>query len=268
MEINIVTYSENLQKRMKEIEVTNSDDVVTMGKALHAIHEILSDLKRFTITYKFTTEEEEIKFFKEIKPVFLSQHYYYKKKFQLLLFDSFQDRKNRMNNYYKVLRKLQYFAYKNQSFYEYCMAGTTYLDKQYFLRTNSQYMSIEKDEKFSTQYDVKLAKILAHELLKEYILQAIRKTETYPTDTSHDALQWTTQKVALVELIYALHAAGTFNYGKSSIKQIVNCFEEMFSIDLGNYARVFSEIRIRKKGQTNFIDLLKQQLITAMDDIT
>ncbi len=60
-----------------------------------------------------------------------------------------------------------------------------------------------------------------------------------------------------MELIYALHAAGVFNYGKADIKQIVNAFEEMFSVDLGNYARVFSEIRIRKSGQANFIDHIR-----------
>lgn len=263
--MDITTFSESLQKRMKEMEATGPDDLVGMGKALTAMREILSELKRFTVSYEFTDEQEEVKFFKEIKPVLLSQYIYYKKKFQILLFDSFRDRKSRMENYYKVLRKLQHFAYKNQSFYEYCMSGATYLDKQYFIRNNTQLMSVEKDEKFSTQYDVKFAKILAHELIKEHILNVIRKSESNTSDASYNPLQWTTQKVALVELIYALHAAGVFNYGKTDVKQIVNCFEETFSIDLGNYSRIFSEIRIRKSGQTNFIDHLKERLLSFTD---
>lgn len=262
--MDILIFSETLQKRMKEIEASGSDDLVTMGRALTAMRENLSELKRFTVNYKFTDAQEEVKFFKEIKPVLLCQYIYYKKKFQIILFDSFRDRKSRMDNYYKVLRKLQHFAYKYQSFYEYCMSGATYLDQQYFLRNSAQYMSVEKDEKFSTQYDVKLAKILAHELIKEHILNTIRQSESNTTDVSFNALQWTAQKVALVELIYALHAAGVFNYGRTDVKQIVNCFETMFSIDLGNYARVFSEIRIRKKAPTNFIDHLKQRLMIAL----
>jgi hypothetical protein len=144
------------------------------------------------------------------------------------------------------------------------MAGATYLDSQYFTRKGSQYLPLKKDEKFSTRYDVKLARILAHEMIKDYILASIRKSEYSKADASYNPLQWTTQKVALVELIYALHAAGAFNYGKTDVKQIVNCFEDVFGIDLGNYARVFSEIRIRKKGQTNFIDHLKQRLETTI----
>jgi hypothetical protein len=263
--MDIMTFSESLQKRMKEMEATGSDDLVGMGKALTAMREILSELKRFTVSYKFTGEQEEVRFFKEIKPVLLSQYFYYKKRFQILLFDSFRDRKSRMDNYYKVLCKLQHFACKNQSFYEYCMSGATYLDRQYFVRNHTQYMPVEKDENFSTQYDVKLAKILAHELIKEHILNAIRKSENNTSDVAFNALQWTAQKVALVELIYALQATGVFNYGKADIKQIVNAFEEIFSVDLGNYARVFSEIRIRKSGQANFLKLLTERLLEKVE---
>lgn len=128
-------------------------------------------------------------------------------------------------------------------------------------------MPVEKDEKFSTQYDVKLAKILAHELIKEHILNAIRKSETNTSDASYNPLQWTTQKVALVELIYALHAAGVFNYGKTDVKQIVNCFQEVFAIDLGNYARVFSEIRIRKSGHAIFLEQLKMRFSEHINEL-
>ncbi|PZR03136.1 MAG: tetracycline regulation of excision, RteC, partial [Flavobacterium psychrophilum] len=34
-----------------------------------------------------------------------------------------------------------------------------------------------------------------------------------------------------------------------------------FSVELGNYARVFSEIRIRKSGQANFIDHIKEKYL-------
>jgi len=263
--MDIIKFSEDLHKRIKEIEVDGSDDLILVGKALATIREILSELKKFSIAYTFSNDKEEIQFFKEVKPVLLSQYIYYKKRFKLLLFDSFRDRKSRINNYHDVLHRLQRFADKNQAFYEYCMSGATYLDNQYFIRNNANYIAIEKDEPFSTAYDVKLSKILANELLKKYILDSIRKLKSDRLGKPYSQLQWTAQKVALVELIYALHAAGTFNYGKTDIKTIIGCFEEMFSIDLGNYARVFSEIRIRKSGQTNFLDHLKVRLTEVSD---
>lgn len=261
MSMDMITFSEGLQKRMKEINAAESDDLVAMGKALSTMREIISELKLFTVRYKFVNDQEEIRFFKEIKPVLLSQYYYYKRKFEILLFDSFRDRKSRMENYYRIMRKLQQFAYKNEAFYEYCMSGSSYLDIQYFTRHTARYMPVGTDETFSTVYDVKLAKILSHTLVKDFILDAIRKVESSTRDSSSHPLQWTSQKVALVELIYALQATGVFNYGKADLKQIVNAFEEMFSVELGNYARVFSEIRIRKSGQANFIDHIKEKYL-------
>ncbi|MBX2914708.1 MAG: RteC domain-containing protein [Cyclobacteriaceae bacterium] len=263
--MDMITFSEGLQKRMKEINAAGSDDLVAMGKALSTMREIISELKQFTVRYKFVNDQEEVQFFKEIKPVLLSQYYYYKKKFEILLFDSFRDRKSRMENYFKIMRKLQQFAYKNEAFYEYCMSGSSYLDIQYFTRHTARYMPVGTDETFSTVYDVKLAKILSHTLLKDYILHAVRQTEFSTKDSPSQVLQWTSQKVALVELIYALHATGVFNYGKADLKQIVNVFEEMFSVDLGNYARVFSEIRIRKSGQANFLKLLTERLLEQVE---
>jgi hypothetical protein len=263
--MDIITFSEGLQRRMKELDTVGSDDLVAMGKALSTMREILSELKQFTVRYKFVNDPEEVRFFKEIKPVVLSQYYYYKKKFEILLFDSFRDRKSRMENYFRIMRKLQQFAYRNQAFYEYCMSGASYLDIQYFTRHTTRYMPVGTDETFSTVYDVKLAKILSHTLVKNFILDAIRKVENSTKDSSSYSLQWTSQKVALVELIYALQATGVFNYGNADIKQIVTAFEEMFSVDLGNYARVFSEIRIRKSGTTNFIDLLRKQIKDLID---
>jgi hypothetical protein len=265
--MDIITFSEGLQKRMKEIEASGADDLVAMGKALSTIREILVELKQFTVRYKFASDQEEVRFFKEIKPVLLSQYYYYKKKFEILLFDSFRDKKSRMENYFKIMRRLQQFAYRHQAFYEYCMSGASYLDIQYFTRHTARYMPVGTDDTFSTVYDVKLAKILSHTLIKDYILEAIRQTENSTTVSTSHPLQWTSQKVALVELIYALHATGVFNYGKVDVKQIVNAFEEMFSVDLGNYARVFSEIRIRKSGQTNFLDQIREKYLEHVSAI-
>lgn len=264
--MDIITFSNELEKRTKEI-ATNADDVIALGKALNRMRKIVMELKQFTAQYKFVDEQEEIRFFKEIKPVLLSQYLYCKRKFRILLVDSFQDSKSRMDNYSKTLRNLQHYAEKNKSFYEYCMSGSTDRDSHYFTRHSAWNIPIGADEKFSTVYDVKLAKILAHELVKEFLLNTIRKVEFKTKDPTLNPLQWTTQKIALVELIYALHSTGVFNYGKTDIKQIVECFEEMFSVDLGNYARVFADIRIRKKGHANFLEQLKTRFSEHIDEL-
>ena len=262
--MDILTYAKQLEGRMKErLEefTTDQDEILKIGHALTFIREIIAELKQFASTYKFNSESEEIKFFKEIKPVFLSQFFYYKKVFALRLFDSFKDVKTRQANYYKVLQQLERFVQKNLEFYEYCMTNTTYLDQHYFTRNRLPHQSIDRDEKFTTGYDTKLAKILANELLKKDIIKFLSRS-----NITQPLLTWTGSKTDLIELIYALQAAGVFNNGTADIKRIADGVQVAFDTNLGNYYRVFQQIRIRKSGQTNFLDELRSKLAKKMDE--
>lgn len=266
--MDIIEFSEQLQKRIKEIDaaVVEDTDIMRNGKALSAIRQIIHELKQFTVTYNFKDNQEEIRFFKEIKPVLMCQYFFYKQLFALALFDSFRDRRSRIDNYYRVLQKLQTFASKHQPFYEYCMAGSNYMDSTYFIRNGQNLSGVDHDEKFTTGYDKILSKILAHELIKQFVLTAIRKLQDDRAAASSHSIPWTGSKIALVELIYSLHATRVLNYGKADVKQIALSFEEVFSIDLSNYARMFSDIKIRKSGQTNFLDQLRDKLSQIIND--
>ncbi|MDR2951320.1 MAG: RteC domain-containing protein [Prevotella sp.] len=78
-------------------------------------------------------------------------------------------------------------------------------------------------------------------------------------------LTWTGSKVELVELIYALDAAGCFNHGHATIKEIVVCIEVMLNVDLGDYYHTFMEIRNRKNS-TAFLDRLIKVLNDRMEE--
>ena len=80
-------------------------------------------------------------------------------------------------------------------------------------------------------------------------------------------LQWTDSKVALVEFIYALYAGKCFSNGNTSLKDIAFCCETLFNIEIGDFYRIFLEIRNRKKSRTQFLDKLKEQIIKMMDEL-
>lgn len=265
--MDILTFSKQLESRMKERLnefSADQDEILKAGHVLTFIREIIAELKQFCSSYKFTDESEEIKFFKEIKPVFLSQFFFYKKVFALRLFDSFKDLKTRQANYYKILQHLERIVQKNLEFYEYCMTSTTYLDKHYFTRNRQNHKSIDRDEKFSTGYDTKLAKILANELLKKYILDLLKKSQADRSTDTSTTLTWTGSKTDLIELIYALHSVDVFNNGTANIKVIASAFEDVFNISLGDYYRTFQDMRIRKRSQTPFLDILKEKFILRL----
>ena len=86
----------------------------------------------------------------------------------------------------------------------------------------------------------------------------------YTTQTSK--LQWTASKVALIELIYALQTEGVFNNGTANVKDIADQFQETFNVDLGQYRRMFLDIRTRKDDRAKFINTLKDKLLLRMEE--
>jgi hypothetical protein len=82
---------------------------------------------------------------------------------------------------------------------------------------------------------------------------------------SQTNLRWTAKKTDLIELLYALDAAGSFNSGNISLNRIAMYFEEVFNTDLSHFPRDFYEMRIRL-DQMPFIDKLKKLLKQRMDD--
>ena len=124
-----------------------------------------------------------------------------------------------------------------------------------------------------TSHDSTVATILAYDLLIVYLKQEIDKLENNGNGMDLQLLQqqsniiWTSQKVNLIELIYALHSTDVINNGKVDIKDIARVVERIFKIDLGDYYRAFLEIRMRKNGRTKFLDLLKENLEKRMNEI-
>jgi hypothetical protein len=78
-------------------------------------------------------------------------------------------------------------------------------------------------------------------------------------------LQWTGTKIDLTCLIYALWELGVINDGDAELKTIIQCFEYVFNIDLGNYSSSFQDILERKKGFTNITDKLREALHKKID---
>lgn len=75
-------------------------------------------------------------------------------------------------------------------------------------------------------------------------------------------LQWTADKINLVELIYALSFAKCINEGNITIKDIMEAFEELFSIDLGEYYRAYVEVKRRKLVRVKFM----KHLLNLIDE--
>jgi len=259
-------YAESLQNEMKtqldQISKDHVDQLVRYPKSLELVRLVLIKLKEGVKEYTFSNEVEEIQFFKEIKPVFLSQYYLYKKLFFIKLNEPFSN----VSKYYTdALTEIQNFQTKHLEFYSYCVSGCTHLDMTYFIRSRSV-EEPDRDISFSTYYDRLLAIILANHMLKEFYLEEIGRLSNNSRSAMMSTLEWTATKTSLIELVYALKSVDAINHGKVDIKELASLFEKMFNINLGNFYRQFQEIRLRKKAKTPFLDSLKVTLEKRLDE--
>ena len=179
-----------------------------------------------------------------------------------------------LKNEYDHLKK----GHPDEVFYNYYQSGKTESDHLFFTReyydilSDVHCLSADRDLSFSTLHDSSVAEILANNQLMHYLAGEIELLSDelhlkLISIVENNLLQWTDSKVALVEFIYALYAGKCFNKGDISLKDIAFCCETLFNIEIGDYYRIFLEIRNRKKNRTQFLDKLKEKITQMMDEL-
>lgn len=267
----------DLTEQLNFIDLEIDNPIKKCEKAIEVILISFTKLKSLISNYKFKSEIEEIIFFKETKPQFTSKLIYYN-----MIYKIEMKRPNGGNRIVKKyfqneLQKLKAYFDNELDFYKYYRSGSSYLDHKYFLRgkydiklaLDSYYF--ETDTSFSTSHDFKVARILANDLIQLYLEDQLIMIENKDLGDKSQRkpnvkLTWTSSKVALTELIYALHSEGVFNNGAADLKDIAKYFEHAFEIDLGQYRRTFLEIRARKSEKSKFITTLNDTLLKRMEN--
>jgi len=272
----------DLDEKLAELKSARYHILVQSEKAVAFCNLALIQMRDLVIKNGFENQQDEIQFFKKVKPKVYSQLIYHNQIFKI--------ESKRPNSCDKVQRKflvgeldkIQIFLNDNLEFYQYHRCNSNFLDDHYFMRGKGDIrlrlgsLDFLTDSLFCTNHDQTVACIKAYDILTIYLKQELEKLnsrygrnelrnkEDYLNESK---LNWTESKVALIELIYAIHSTGAVNRGVTDIKLLSDVFEQIFHIDLGDRYRAFIEIRARKKERTKFIDYLKESLIHRMDDI-
>ena len=275
-------YIDNLLSKINtEIETSCMDSDVSSDKALYMIdfiRPLFEELREFIHQYTFQDANEEILFFKDIKPFILSKLIYFNDIYLLELRKP-NGSKEVLKEYYKKKQtSITEFCNANLDFYQYYRSKATHLDRYYFLREHENYKlchncgMFDKDPLFSTCCDHKVAKMLAYDMLEIYLQQRLQEVERQKvieisrTSLPDNPFRWTGTKIAAIELGYAIYAAGVLNDGNADIKEIMTYIEASFKIDLGDYYRTYLAIRERKKDKTSFLTNLINKLLHKMDE--
>ena len=219
--------------------------------------------------HKFSSPEEEIYFFKDLKPIFISKLIYYKTVLSIET-NLPTSKKNKIKFYEDALNLIQENTNKNRKFYEYYRARASHKDNIYFLRNcdanilKRDCSLINYDVKLCTTHDYNMAVMIANDILTNYLENKIEQLENN-SSIVHPSIQqtinWTGTKIDLVELIYALHHSKKINNGSTDIKELAIFFGKIFNQDIEeNIYRFYIDIKNRKTGRSKFINQLSEVL--------
>lgn len=265
------TIISELDDRINELTYEPSNSLVSYENAIGLVLQKLEEIKKYIKKNGFKDDEEEILFFKQLKPQLVSKLIYFNSIYKI------ETKRPRggdktIKKYLNVeLSKIKRYFDANLEFYKYYRTNSTHLDNKFFLRGKHDIkLSLdtyyfEADHNFTTSHDYKVAKIIANDLIQVYLEDQLNNNnqrklfETTP-------LNWTGSKTSLIELIYSLHSQGSIDNGNADIKIIAKTFENMFNIDLGDFYHSYLELKGRKINRTKFLDSLRDALIKRMDE--
>ena len=134
MNLKINTLLSDLNEQLNFIDIEFDDTINRCEKAIEIIIVSIQKLKILFLKEKFKNQEQEIDFFKNIKPKFTSKLIYYNVIFKIETKKPHGGErilKKYLNN---ELDKLKRYFDNNLDFYRYYRTGSNYLDIKYFTR--------------------------------------------------------------------------------------------------------------------------------------
>lgn len=272
--MQLSVFATGLRQRLEEeLEriIEESENMLQRFERSYLVTEsVMAELKNFIMNYPLNDMEEEIHFFKEIKPAFEMEFFYYYELTELEYGKPLGGHKTQKRYWNRQLEVIGNFFERNHEFYNYYRSGRTSSDADYFTRgeTLSFHPGFDLDMSFSTVHSHKVAQLLAYEQLQNFVRTYIDgKDRLSPPPEQRAArkpLRWKIKQVHLIELGAALHEVGAF--GDCTLKEVMDHLGGCFEIQLGNFYRVIQGMRIRKKTRTPFLQMCMDLLLRHWDN--
>ena len=269
------------QQLTEELQAINKNETDSFKEATAAISKVRSALKElqdFIEKHLFKSIQEEIHFFKHIRPKFYSLLIYHVDLYQI---DNAKPKGTieTIQIYFEgELNFINRFFQQNQFLYEYYRHGMVELDHLYFITESDVNTGLPSGipplyPGLSTNCDYLFSKFIAYELLSKVMLKrisAFNKAQTISSDdlnTDKQKLTWTGDKVNIAELAYGLYYTGQINGGSCDVADIIKWLEDSLNLQMGSVHRKFIDIRRRKTiSYTKFLDQMREAIHKRVEE--
>jgi hypothetical protein len=264
-----------LQAQITLLDGEPIEPIKRLTHTLPLIAGVINDIKAEVLKNGFAIQEEEIYFFKHIKPSFYALQI-----FELLLHDLSVRKPVGTPEMLKVYfeEELAYLLrmFRTNAFhYHYYKTGATELDDRYFLRNAEPGRIpimdvIDPLPGFSTTLDFTFARFIAYERLQLYLLDeltALYSENKVSVKKSGRKLKWTGETINLAELAYGIWLTGQLNHGKASMAETARFLEEVFGVHIGDPHRRWQEIAQRKSvSPSKYLDLMAAEIRRRLEN--
>ncbi len=265
--IKYTTTFNELKNKLNQVNPVKTDLLQRIEKSILLIKDATSELEFLIRENGFRSQEDEIHFFRHIRPEINSLSIAY----AIIQIVESQRATSSKEGFQKLIeRKLEFVRAHYVDFPEfisYYNSSSSVKDDIFFLRTNvtKQNMFPQPfDAKYSTGYDLIAAYALAYKFLASHFEQCPCSGDD---DLPDPKMQWTKQKIAFGELLYALKTTKAINNGNTELSVMSRSLGKLLNIEIGDPYKTFNEIRSRKEDRLRFLKQMIVELEMKMDEL-
>jgi len=268
------------KKFRQELEFLSDSEIDPLLQAKRGIElslQVLRELRGWLDQHPPNSQEEEISFFKYVKPKFACQLRFYQRLYNLQLHLPAGGPSTLGLYYTRILHGIGDHLRQNEEIDIYMRLGEGEYDKYFFLRTSEvnirslEFLRSDGDPLFSTALDHVVAELMADDLMFLYLIHQLEKisvsqgtgSSTIPATSK---LKWTGPVKGLGQLIRAMVRSRSINHGNITISEVAKQFEGLFNVDLKNIYRAAQEDRITKEPGA-YLKFLYEVLLQDYDDM-
>lgn len=260
------------QEEIQKIEGSNQKQLAKYHQAISYCRNILEGYRKEVRSGFLTDIPTEIKFFKEQKQIPAAQliYYHYLSTYEMEVTNLNQYLQRKYIN--EKIKKLNRLFQTHNDFVKYLELERNYLDEIYFTRKYFAESGADKcydrDPAFSTSHDLLLSELKASKKYLVFLQTSLNDLNGIHSKQEEELpkIQWTSSKVALTELVYALHHSGSINNGNASLKDLVKNIEKLLGVELGDYHHTF--LRLRERSQpVKFLDRMRSKLTERIEEM-
>lgn len=272
MENFVQTVYQNLLNEIETLPKVKNMGVKNPTMVGNCVRICIGGLKDYFKSNPFTNKEQEVRFFKYEKPAIVAEYIYAQELYILESNRPFGEPQLTHNYYIEELGAIRKGFGQYRYLYQYFQLDGNEFDEMYFCRGNRADMATlpvtpDLDPEFSTPADYLFAKFIAMERLQDFIINLEYSQSERTVSSVTPALQWTGDKINLVELAYGLYDTAQVGDGETSIAEIVAWLEQSFGLKLSRYFQMFSEIKRRKSvSKSRFLEHMAEMLNRHIDD--